>query len=131
MMGLNMMKKFIISFILILCLLFSFTTFGFANETDSGESFLPTVVESPPPPPPAITVTIWKDNDATELPAGTVVTFYSSVSNAEYYSTVNYQWQISTDSGWADLEGQTGSTLAITLALEHSQRSVRLVIYYE
>ena len=125
------MKKFIISFILILCLLFSFTVLSFADEADSGESFLPTVVEPPPPPPPAITATIWKDNDATELPVGTVVTFYSSVSNAEYYSTVNYQWQISTDDGWADLEGQTGSTLTVTLALEHSQRSVRLVIYYE
>ncbi len=96
------MKKYLISFILIFCLLLSSTAFCFAEEIDSEAESLPTVVELPPP---AITVSIWKDNDAAELPVGTVVTFYSAVNNTEYYSVVNYQWQISTDDGWIDLEG--------------------------
>ncbi len=118
----------IISFILIFIICFSCYTFSYAdNEAESEIISVPEVEEIKP----ELIVKIWADELGSIVPIGTELTFYSELTNAEYYDEFIYQWKGSYDrDNWEDISGANDNTYTIILNNNNEYKYYKLVVQY-
>ena len=123
------MKKFLAILFAVLMVFIMVTATAAADTLISDADQAPEAVE---PPPPALEIRIWHEPANESLYIGAEVTIYSSLTNNEYYTNFDYQWQFSTDcSSWEDIDGATGDTYTTILDQSNSGCYYRLVVNYE
>ena len=118
-------------FLIVLCMFIAFSSVVATADTENVIESDVEVLDAIVPPLPDLSVYIYKDPIPAVCDINTMITFYSVLTNAEYYSEFKYQWLRSHDEiTWEEIPGATEETYTTPLVENTEVTYYKLRVYY-